>query len=93
MIVSLEEIKNYLRVDYNDEDPYIQELIQASELYLKNVTGKVYDSTNPLAKLYCKALITDWFENRGLISESGDSDKVRHTLQDILSQLQYTVVQ
>ncbi|HCL51417.1 MAG TPA: phage gp6-like head-tail connector protein, partial [Clostridiaceae bacterium] len=42
----LEEAKDFLKVDYGDEDIFIQDLINASEQYLKNATGKTFDSTN-----------------------------------------------
>ena len=57
MILTLEETKKYLKVDYDDEDEEIKDLIQAAEIYLKQATGKEFDSTNPLAKLYCKCLV------------------------------------
>ena len=31
MVVTLEEMKNYLRVDYDDDDALIENIIQASE--------------------------------------------------------------
>ena len=31
MVVTLEEMKNYLRVDYDDDDALIESIIQASE--------------------------------------------------------------
>lgn len=89
MILTLEEAKRFLKVDYDDEDEYIGELINASEQYLKNATGKEFDSNNSLAKLYCKVLINEWFKDRGLIQDSKTSDKVRFTLQSILRQLEY----
>lgn len=90
MIVSIQKVKSWLKVDYNEEDDDIQDLIDAAETYLSNATGIIYDSSNALAVLYCKVLITDWFENRSLLIEDKKiSDKVRFTLQSILMQLQY----
>lgn len=90
MIVTLEEAKAWLKVDYNDEDTEIQLLIDSAEVYLKSSTGKDFDSTNFLAKLYCRVLISDWFENRGLMIDNKTSEKVRFTLQSIMMQLQYS---
>lgn len=89
MIVTLEEAKAWLRVDSDDEDSEIQSLIDGTEAYLFNATGKIFDNTNPLAKLYCRVLICDWYENRGLMSDGKSSDKVRFTLQSTMLQLQY----
>jgi len=90
MIVILDEAKAWLKVDYVEEDSDIQLLIDSSEAYLKNATGKEFNNTNPLAKLYCRVLISDWYENRGLMVDSKTSDKVRFTLQSIMLQLQYS---
>jgi uncharacterized phage protein (predicted DNA packaging) len=64
MIVSLEEAKEWLRVDGNDDDITITVLIGAAENRLKVGTGIAYDDTNDLAKLFCLKCVTDWYENR-----------------------------
>nr|WP_061580151.1 head-tail connector protein [Parageobacillus caldoxylosilyticus] len=87
MIVTLEEVKNWLRVDFSDDDTLITTLINAAEEYLKNATGITFDATNYLAKIFCMTLIADWYENRELIGKA--SDQVRPILQSILAQLTY----
>lgn len=89
MILTLKETKDFLKIDYEDEDEYIKELINASEQYLKNATGKEFDSNNSLAKLYCKVLISDWYDNREYVEENKVSKRVRFTMQSILNQLLY----
>lgn len=72
MILTLDEVKNYLRVDIEDDDALIQSLIAAAEAYLKNATGKEYpekDSNDnkigyELEKVYLNLLIAYWYENR-----------------------------
>jgi uncharacterized phage protein (predicted DNA packaging) len=88
MIVTLEEAKNWLRVDFSDDDATIQRLINAAEKYLKNATGKTFDSSNELAQLFCFVLIADWYENRELVGRV--SDQVRPIIQSILTQLTYS---
>ena len=90
MIITLDEAKSFLRIDDNSEDTDIQNLIYGAELYLLNATGKTFDSTNPLSKLYCRVLIVDWYDNRGLMENKNVSEKVRFTLSSIMLQLQYT---
>lgn len=85
MIVTLEEVKTWLRVDFSDDDATISMLIAAAEEYLKNATGMTFDSTNHLAKLFCMTLIADWYENREMIGKT--SEKVRHTVESIVAQL------
>lgn len=72
MILTLDEVKNYLRVDLDDDDALIQSFIVAAEAYLKNATGKEYpekDSNDnkigyELEKVYLNLLIAYWYENR-----------------------------
>jgi uncharacterized phage protein (predicted DNA packaging) len=87
MIVSLEEAKNWARIDDGDEST-VALLIDAAEIYLKNATGKQFDSTNNQAKLFCLVLVTDWYENRELMGVKV-SEKVRFSIQSILAQLRY----
>lgn len=87
MIVTLEEVKQWLRVDGDDDDLQIGMLINASERYLKEATGIQFDYTNELAKLFCLVLIVDWYENREFVGKAGE--KVRHTINSILMQLSY----
>jgi len=72
MILTLDEVKNYLRVDLDDDDTLIQSFITAAEAYLKNATGKEYPETDSggnkmayeLEKVYLNLLIAYWYENR-----------------------------
>jgi len=87
MVVSLDEAKLYLRVDSADEDALISTLIEASEEYLRNATGREFDEGNRLAKLFCLALVTDWYENRQYTGRP--SENVRPILTSILAQLNH----
>ena len=87
-IVTLDEVKQWLRVDFIEDDELLTTLINAAEMYLKNATGTSFDSTNHLAKLFCMTLISDWYENRELIGKT--SEQVRPILQSILAQLTYS---
>lgn len=91
MIVTLLEAKEWLNIDYEEDDSLINGLILAAETYLKNATGKQFDGTNELAKLFVRVLITDWYENREyeVNSKSNGATRTRFTISSILSQLQY----
>lgn len=92
MIVTLKEVKEFLRIeqDFTEEDTLINMLITASESFLYNATGVQFDNTNTLAKLFCLVLITNWYENRDMIGKA--SDTVRTTIDSILAQLKYCYV-
>jgi len=89
MIVSIDEVKEFLKIEKNntDEDLLIETLINSAEEYLKNATGNTFDSANNLAKLFCMLLISDWYENREFIGKT--SEKVRDTINSMVTQLKY----
>ncbi len=87
MIVTLEETKQYLRVDGEESDVLITSLIEAADVYLQNATGYQFDSTNSLAKLFCWVLVTDWYENREHVGRA--SERVRPIVESMLAQLRH----
>ncbi len=86
MIVTLEEAKQHLRVDINDDDGYILTLIAAAEKFIQDATGKTFDSTNPLAKTVVLLLVGDLYEKRELTTDKA-SEKIRDIVTMILTQL------
>ena len=50
MILTLDEVKNHLRVDLNEDDGLIKNLIIAAQQYLENATGKEYPETDSEGK-------------------------------------------
>lgn len=93
MVLTLEETKQWLRVDGDEEDSIIGMLIGSAEAYLENSTGIKFDSANALAKHFCLVLVTDWYEHRELIGDqrlvgSNPSERVRYSIQSMLLQLQ-----
>lgn len=87
MMLTLDEVKAWLRTDNTEEDGILNIIKNAAESYLYNAAGKKYDAENHLAKLYCLILCADWYENRTLIGHQ-PSEKVRFTCQSIMTQLQ-----
>lgn len=81
----LEKIKEYLKIDSNDEDVTVQALITSAELYLKNA-GVLEDYQNELYDLAIKMLVLHWYENREIV---GNAKKMAFSLDNIITQLQY----
>lgn len=74
MIISLKEVKEYARIDIDEDDQLLERLIVAAEEYLKNATGKEYPETDEngnkvnyeLEKIYLQLLIAHWYEQRSI---------------------------
>lgn len=72
MIISLKEVKDYARIDIDEDDRLLEMMIVAAEEYLKNATGKEYPETDEdgnkinyeLEKIYLQLLIAYWYEKR-----------------------------
>jgi uncharacterized phage protein (predicted DNA packaging) len=86
MIVTLQEAKQHLRVDSNDDDIYISLLINATEEFITNMTGKTFNSTNNLAKTLCLLMIGDLYERRSMV-ENKVGEKISGIVNMILIQL------
>ncbi|MEC0752119.1 head-tail connector protein [Bacillus haynesii] len=83
MAIELDEMKEYLRVDGDEENALISSLIDAAEKYMKNSGAK--DTDNELYNLAIKMLVTGWYEDRGSMSDG--KNKLAYSLQSIILQL------
>jgi len=87
--LTLEEVKSYLRIDYEEDDILLISLIEISEEYIDSCVGTAYKTDEKaikLANLLKKKLIADMFENRGTeISNSTRKDTIVTTILDKLS--------
>ena len=77
MLITLEEAKEYLKVEYEDEDTLIQTLIDSSEILCRDIIRR--DILPEDAVLYAVGVM---FENRGTNEET---EKMIPTLKNILS--------
>lgn len=86
MIVSLQEVKQHLRIETDEDDNSIQTIISAAESFIKSATNSEIKDDDDRAKMICLFLITDMYENRGFVSEKGNS-KIREIAKMMLLQL------
>ncbi len=61
----LDEVKNYIRVDYDYDDEEIRMFILSAETFLKS-HGVKKDYENELYKIAIFMLVSIWYDNRGL---------------------------
>lgn len=87
-LLTVEEAKLWLRVDGDEEDELIQNLIDAADQYLLDATGRRWTAETPTAKLCAMALVADWYEHREFAAEN-TSPKVRPAIQSMIMQLTF----
>lgn len=84
-----EEVKSYLRVDYDEDDGYIDELIETSEIYIESCVGEGYKTNEKSIKLFRllqKKIIQDMYDSRGTeIANNTKKDIIVITILDKLS--------
>lgn len=89
MAITLNEAKEHMRIDYDDEDTYIESLIDVSLIYIDSMVGDSYKSnTNAvkLANLLQLKLIEDMFSNRGTkVNNNVTTDIIITSILDKLS--------
>ena len=87
--MTLEEVKKYLRVDYEADNELLVNLIAISEEYINSCVGAGYKSDEKsmkLADLLQKKLIYDMYQNRGMeIANNTKKDTIVTTILDKLS--------
>ena len=86
MIVTLEEVKSYLGIDYSDSmvDSNLNRLIGTAESYIKGAVGEHYPQDN-IVKELALIVISDLYDNRGMSENS--SNNLRKIINDISLQL------
>lgn len=87
--ITLEEAKDYLRVDFEADDEFIIELIEIARIYIDSCVGESYKNNTKkkrLSDLLLKKYINDMYSNRSTsISESTKKDYISVTILESLS--------
>ena len=86
----LDKVKNYLKVDFNDDDVIIETYIIATEKFLKTLCEKdgFEEDKQELAEIYMLAMISELYNSRNLTVDKAEQS-VRTIMQSILNQLRY----
>jgi len=81
MLISLDEAKDTLRVDGNDNDIIIQPLLESIPSYLEATTGRTWedDPVHPLAQTVTKFILQLWFD-----PQTQDSERLKRTIDNLL---------
>ena|SRR5690606_5160390 len=88
----LSELKQFLRIDHDDDDGTLQSLYKRAKISVKNQVGKI-DETNPdMVEQYkqaCALLVQHWNDNRESFRIGNASYEIPHSLDSILRELKY----
>ena len=89
-MLNLDKVKNYLKVDFDDDDAIIETYIIATEKFLKKLCEKneFEEDKQELAEIYMLAMINELYNSRNLTVDKAEQ-RVRTIMQSVLNQLRY----
>lgn len=89
-MLNLDKVKNYLKVDFDDDDIIIETYIIATEKFLKTLCEKdeFEEDKQELAEIYMLAMLSELYNSRNLTVDKAEQ-RVRTIMQSILNQLRY----
>ena len=84
----LEKVKDYLRVDGDDEDDLIKVMMEAAKEYIISAVGE-YDEDDKTANILFCAIVQNMYDNRELMqSDQQMKKRIEYTFQSMILQLQ-----
>ena len=83
----LKEVKRYGRIDFDDDDGMIKNiLIPSAQAYVTSATGITDYETDPRVRLLICVLVKDWYDNRYYTCDK-NSQSAQYTIRSIVYQL------
>lgn len=89
-MLTLAEVKSFLRIDFDDDDGMLESLMKVADEYLTGAIGKTYNKEAERAKLLALIVVQDLYDSRGMIEKV--SGTVRKLISDFTLQLQLETV-
>lgn len=84
-MVTLDKVKRYLRIDGNDDDVMLVQLIQVAHSYMTAAIGEKYNQDDGRAEMLSLIVIQDLYDQRGMTEKV--SGNVRKLVSDFSLQL------
>lgn len=82
-VVTLTDMRDYLRLDDTANDGILADLIEAAAVYITQTTGMdtTDQASNPLARSAVKMLVATWYDPQGIdatASERAVTEMLKH---------------
>ena len=86
--MTLEQVKDYLRVDGDDDDNIIRTMMEAAKEYIVFAVGEYEEKDKTANMLFC-AIVQNMYDNRELMQSDIQQKKaIEYTFRSIILQLQ-----
>lgn len=83
-MITLEQVKNVLRIDTDEDDEYLLLTMQAAEEYIAAAVGKYPESAR--ADILALFLVSNMYESR-TFTVTGASEEKQYIIRSMLTQL------
>ena len=87
MSLSLTDVKKYLRIDFDNDNDYISDLIEMSKAYIKEQTGKEYTAGNKVYEQAILLMVAGYYDNRTPFSEKAVNEMNCMSLKYMLNHI------
>ena len=88
--MDLNFVKNYLKIDFDDDDELINMLIATAKEYVINAIGN-FDESKATHKLLLLNIVANLYENRSFIASKNNENKA-YPIKSLITQLQLSEV-
>ena len=88
IVTTLDDVKGYLKIDCEDDDLFLLQLLDVSELYIDSMVGEGYKTDHKavrLADILQLLIISSLYETRSLEVKEASINKIAHSILDKLS--------
>ncbi len=88
-MMTLAEMKSYLKVDFNDDDNFITLLMDVAREYIVDAIGEC-DETIARVKLLMRVIVAELYEKRSMTFDmNSTNEKVQYVIRSIINQLSF----
>ena len=88
-MMTLAEMKSYLKVDYNDDDNEITLMMNVAREYITDAIGEC-DETIARVQLLMRVIVGELYEKRSMTFDMNSTNqKVQYVIRSIINQLSF----
>lgn len=85
--LSLEDAKNYMRIEFSYDDSFINMYLNSSKSYIQTLLKqdpKDFDEVPQELTVACLALTEHWYKNKGIEKDLQSTRKILHNFESII---------
>ena len=88
-MITLAEMKSYLKVDFDDDDNFITLLMDVAREYITDAIGECNEEIARV-KLLMRVIVAELYEKRSMTFDiNSTNEKVQYVIRSIINQLSF----